>query len=133
MTRRIMLDTNMVSHVIRQDGNALSNFLAADPRQLCISAISYGEITFGLAKRPQAVNLARLLHSLLIGIDILPWTRETADIYGSLRAGLERSGLSIGNLDLLIAAHAMQVGATLVTADRDFAVVDGLSVENWVL
>ncbi|WP_309084724.1 PIN domain-containing protein [Chelativorans sp.] len=56
---------------------------------------------------------------------------EVADRYGEVRAELRRLG-RIQPLDLLIAAHALQVGATLVTSDRAFQFVPGLAVENWL-
>ena len=62
---------------------------------------------------------------------VLPWDRVAAKRYGKLRASLKRSGKGPVGIDLLIAAHAMSVGGTLVTADKAFRSVPGLTVEDW--
>lgn len=133
MSRNVMLDTNMISHIVKQHGNARTNFIANTSSEICISVISYGEVSFGLEKRPEAVALNRLMQEFLSQVDILPWTSGVALLYGSLRAKLELRGISTGDLDLLIAAHALHTGAILVTADRAFTRIDGLSTENWLL
>jgi tRNA(fMet)-specific endonuclease VapC len=62
---------------------------------------------------------------------VLPWNSDTADRYGPARAALEFQGRPLGLLDLLIAAHALSVGAVLVTNDRTFAQVADLACEDW--
>ncbi len=68
---------------------------------------------------------------LLREITVLPWTEATGNVYGGLRASLRRTGKSLAPLDLLIAAHALEAGATLVTNDAAFRHVPGLVVEDW--
>lgn len=133
MIRTLMLDTNMISHIVKQQESAFKNFVANSASEINISVISYGEISFGLEKRPEAVALNRLMREFLSQIDILPWTSSVAVVYGSLRSRLESRGISTGDLDLLIAAHAIHAGAILVTADKAFSRIDGLSTENWLL
>jgi tRNA(fMet)-specific endonuclease VapC len=74
------------------------------------------------------------LNILFDRLRILPWTREEALIYGDLRAKLERAGKILGNLDMLIAAHAISTNATLVTRDKAFAQVEDLRPPvNWAI
>ena len=88
---------------------------------------------YGLAKRPQASALAEAVELFLAKIEVLPWRREEARAYGALRAQQEAAGKPLGNLDLLIAAHALASGATLVTSDKAFRQAPALrAVESWV-
>jgi len=64
-------------------------------------------------------------------LDVLPWDAETARRYGRLRASQERQGLSLGALDMMIAAHALTCGLTLITSDKAFTAVRGLDVRNF--
>lgn len=129
--KRYMLDTNTVSHLIKEHP-AVSRRLVSTPMAfLCVSAITKGELLFGLAKRPDAKRLHLAVRELLRRVDVLPWDSAIAEPYGPLRADLERQGRILAPLDLLIAAHALSVGAVLVTNDRAFGQVAGLPVEDW--
>jgi tRNA(fMet)-specific endonuclease VapC len=128
-----MLDTNTVSHLIRQHPNVTRRVVTASMASLCLSSITVGELLFGLAKRPEAVRLRRAVRELLQRVDVLPWDKDVADRYGSLRSDLERNGLSLGPLDLLIAAHAQSVSAVLVTNDQAFRRIANLTMEDWTL
>ena len=130
---RYMLDTNTVSHLIRQHPALARRVVAASMASLCLSAITAGELLFGLAKRPDAVRLHRAVTELLRRVDVLPWDNDVARCYGGVRADTERRGRPLGPLDLLIAAHARSVGAVLVTNDQAFGQVAGLAVEDWTL
>lgn len=126
-----MLDTNMVSHFIRGDQNVRNKILSVPMSQLAISVITEAELLFGLAKRPDAKKLSAVVHEFLIRVDVLPWESTVASCYGTLRADLQRKGKVLGNLDLLIAAHALSLEVILITNDRAFSQIDGLIVENW--
>lgn len=132
-TVRYMLDTNTVSRIIKGATPALQNRLRHVPMaHLCVSSITEAELLYGLARKPEAVTLHRIVHEFLLRVDILPWDSEAAHCYGLLRAELERGGVILGNLDLLIAAHAQAAAAVLVTNDRAFLRVSGVRVEDWV-
>ena len=126
-----MLDTNIVSKLIRQHPVLVQRVVAAPITSLCISAITHGELLFGLAKRPEATRLHHAVGELLKRVDILPWDNTIAQGYGPLRADLERRGISLSALDLLIAAHALGTAAVLVTNDRAFSMISALRVEDW--
>ncbi len=128
-----MLDTNIVSHLIKQHPAVAARVVAATMASLCISAITAGELAYGLAKRPAAARLQRAVGELLRRVEVLPWDGNAGKRYGSLRAEMERRGKSLAPLDLLIAAHAVSVGAVLVTNDRAFHHVGNLDVEDWTV
>jgi tRNA(fMet)-specific endonuclease VapC len=72
------------------------------------------------------------VRAFLAYVMVLDWPAEAAPTYGEVRARLEKSGKSIGALDLLIAAHAIHEKATLVTRNlSEFRRVSGLRVESW--
>src|SRR5271166_986829 len=130
---RYLLDTNIASHVIRADAPQVRERLVALPVQSCaVSAITQGELLYGLAKRGNPAALGGLIHEFLIRVEVLPWTGEVATVYGSLRASCGARGVNLGVLDMLIAAQAVAAGAVLVTRDKAFThVQNGLKVEDW--
>ncbi len=133
MTKPIkyMLDTNIVSHFIKNSGRVCEKIISLPMSELSISAITKGEMYFGLAKKPESTQLKKLIHEFLIRIDVLPWDGVAAECYGNLRADLQKTGRVLGNLDLLIAAHALALNLTLITNDRAFFQVTDLHVEDW--
>ena len=134
MSSLFMLDTNMVSYIAKGHSKAARARMLnlEDDEVFCLSVITEAEIRYGLAKRPEATLLRERMEWFLAAVKVLPWGRDEAGAYGSLRAKLESSGESLQNMDMLIAAHAIATGAVLVTNDRAFAQVDDLrSTVNW--
>jgi tRNA(fMet)-specific endonuclease VapC len=99
--------------------------------QVSISAVTEAELRFGVARRPEAVGLKTAVEEFLLRIDRLPWDSDAAQHYARVRATLERDGEGLGNLDLMIAAHALAARAVLVTHDRVFRRVKELKIEDW--
>lgn len=126
-----MLDTNTVSHLIKAHPAVARRVVAVPMASLCISSITEGELRFGLAKRPSAKQLHRIVEEFLRCVDVLPWDSVTAQRYGTVRAAMQRQGKNLGPLDLLIATHALAVGAVLVTNDQAFQQVADLHIEDW--
>ncbi len=126
-----LLDTNTVSHLVRQHPVVALRVVAVPMASLCISAITEGELVYGLAKRPDATRLHAVAQQFLLRVDVLPWDRAAARCYGALRALMERKGQTLAPLDMQIAAHALSVGAVLVSNDRAFKQVAGLLLEDW--
>lgn len=126
-----MLDTNTVSHILKGNPRALENLSRAPMANVCISVITEGELRFGIAKRPEATRLQRIVGEFLQRVAVEPWESSTADTYGRLRASLEASGKVVGALDLLIAAHALDLNVTLVTNDAGFRKITHLKTEDW--
>jgi tRNA(fMet)-specific endonuclease VapC len=126
-----MLDTNTISQLIRVHPTVSRRVTTTPMASLRMSAITQGELLFGLAKRPEATRLHRAVRELLRRVDVLPWDSAAAECYGTIRAAMTRLGHVLAPLDLLIAAHALSVGAVLVTNDRAFGMVDALPIEDW--
>ena len=131
MSGLYLLDTNAASAILRQQESVCTRAASVPLASLAISSVTAGEMHYGLAKRPQATTLAKLVQEFLRYADILPWTDADAPHYGTLRAALEADGITIAPLDLLIAAHALAVDATLVSADKALSQIGILRVEDW--
>ena len=133
-TVRYLLDTNIVSAVIKEPGGALAKRLAAMQRsEFGISIVVACELRYGAARKGSA-RLNSQLEAVLEGIDILPFEEQADQHYGEIRSELERIGRPIGYNDLLIAAHARFLEATLVTHNTgEFSRVPGLVVEDWLV
>ena len=124
-------DTNAFSRHMRGDDRGLSARFAAEFIHVRLSAVVLAELEFGAAKSAFARHRSRL-DGLLATIPVEPFTQGDAAAYGRLRAALQRRGDMIGPLDALIAAHALRLGATVVTHNlREFHRVPGLKVEDW--
>ena len=130
---KYLLDTNTVSYIVKGQSPAARAKLAElrGDEIGCISVITDAEIRYGLAKTPNANELRAAIEGFLSKIRILPWASEEALAYGDLRASLETLGKTLGNLDMLIAAHAIAASAVLVTNDRSLGQVANLKITNW--
>jgi tRNA(fMet)-specific endonuclease VapC len=132
MASRYLLDTNTASYIIKGNNPLVDRRLAKAPMaQLAISAVTEGELRFGAARLPQAKRLHNLIEVFLLSVEALPWDSDAARHYGELRATQEAQGRPMGNLDLMIGAHALALGAILVTNDHAFRWIKGLKVEDW--
>ncbi|MBY3049613.1 MULTISPECIES: type II toxin-antitoxin system VapC family toxin [Rhizobium] len=128
-----MLDTNMVSHVIKGDRPEIIERLAALPmEEIVISSITEGELFYGLAKRGYPKALSERIRQFLLRVDVLPWDHDVTRTHGDLRAACDAKGVALAPLDMMIAAHAVATAATLVTRDKAFArVSEPLKVDDW--
>ena len=132
MAVRYLLDTNSASYVIKGNFPRVRERLLKVPMaEVGISVVTEAELRFGVARRPEAATLKRVVEEFLLRVEVLPWNSEAAQQFARIRASLEKEGEPMGNLDLMIAAQAVAVGATLVTNDRVFRRVKGLKVEDW--
>ena len=134
MMRLYMLDTNMVSYILKAKSPAARRRLSSLRRDevACISAVTEAELLFGIAKSDGGGARQRSLELFLARLAIYPWGRGEAAAYGPLRARQEALGRTLGPLDMQIAAHAVAIEAILVTNDKAFQhVSDLVGVENW--
>jgi len=131
---RYLLDTNICIYLIKDKDPALKLKLFDKGIGCCaISAITLAELSCGVEKSSKVEQNKLALGLFLAPFELLPFSTNAAFSYGSIRQKLKLRGEIIGGYDLLIAAHALAEGLTLVTNNlTEFSRVDGLSVENWV-
>ena len=129
---RYMLDTNIVSEMIRNPAGRAAQRARAAAESVCISVIVAAELRYGCAKKGSP-QLLRRVEEFLSEVPVLPFDVPADSEYGGIRAELEAAGRPIGSNDMLIAAHARALAATVVTANAgEFRRVPRLNVENWL-
>ena len=129
-----LLDTNVISHIMQgRDAALLARLTQLTVGQAVISSITLAEIEYGLHRKGQPVRLRNALNQVLLRMDVLPWDEAVATCYGEFCATLEAQGINLSDFDMMIAAHAVAIGATLVSRDKAFAQlpVARLSLEIW--
>ena len=128
-----MLDTNICIYLINEREEMLRNRFEANAGEICISSITYAELCYGVTHSARVVQNARELEAFKLDLDILPFNQDAGTHYGEIRHALAKRGQPIGANDLLIAAHARSLDATLVTNNAgEFGRVPDLRVENWM-
>jgi len=129
---RYLLDTNIVSAIMRDPHGAAARLREAGQSRVFTSLIVLAELRFGVEKSGSR-RLATRLETVLSELEVLPLIPPADTRYAFLRAALERAGSPIGQNDMLIAAHALTLDATVVTDnEKEFSRVPGLKVENWL-
>ena len=131
---KFMLDTNICIYIIkRKPSNVIERFIQTEISQIGISSITLSELSYGVSKssKPEQNQLA--LAQFIAPLEIMPYGDEAAQYYGDLRTHLEKQGTPIGSLDMLIAAHALSIGCTLVTNnEKEFIRIPNLKIDNWI-
>jgi tRNA(fMet)-specific endonuclease VapC len=131
MTVQFMLDTDTVSFALRGEGGVSRRILAYRSSALCISAITLGELLYGAA-RVRSNRIERSIFDFVGRINVMPFDEACAFHYARIASDLAERGERIGELDTMIAAHALTLDLTLVTNNvRHFTRVQNLKVENW--
>ncbi len=133
MTARFLLDTNIVSDLVRHpQGRAAAKIAELGEDAVATSIIVAAELRYGAAKKGSA-RLASQLETILGALEVIPFEAPADTTYGNARVALEAAGTPIGGNDLLIAAQALALDMVVVTNNEcEFARVDGLKVENWL-
>ena len=126
-----MLDTDTVSLIVRNHPPVIRNLIKHEDDEICISAITYAELSYGLEKKgsERLFNEVRLIMRKL---SIIEFDDCQSELYGKIRVGLEKAGSPVGDMDMLIAAAALSTGAILVSHNKKhFSKIKGLKVEDW--
>jgi tRNA(fMet)-specific endonuclease VapC len=128
-----LLDTNICIYIIKQKPQkVLEHFNSLTLSDIGVSCITVAELEYGTCKSQQQERNRAALMQFLLPLEIVEFDQPAATIYGTIRSGLERRGLVIGAMDMLIAAHALSLNLTLVTNNvREFSRIPELVVENW--
>ncbi len=131
---KVLLDTNICIYIIkRQPSAVLERFLMFTIGDIGISIVTLAELEYGVSKSRNVKKNRHALEQFIEPLEVAPFDREAAVIYGTIRADLEQKGQPIGAMDLLIAAHARSLDVRLVTNNESkFKRVPGLRIENWV-
>jgi len=127
-----MLDTDTASFFMKDNPKSVRIKAAKHGKdELCISAITYAELMFGL-KKNYSKQLDYWLNEILVKLKVIAFDDVSAVIYGDVRAMLEKSGLPLDNMDMLIASSAISANAVLVSHNiKHFSKIKGLKVEDW--
>ncbi|MDC8448300.1 MAG: PIN domain-containing protein [Nitrospira sp.] len=139
----MMLDTNTASYIVKPGYPNVLYWLerAARTHKITMSAVTRGELIYGLALKSFPRVLTAAVNDLLRQVIVLPWDANVSDTYGKTRAWFRRQGVTLAALDMMIAAHAIAEEATLITSDISFEPLTSpaqsncpfrLSVLNWL-
>lgn len=129
-----MLDTNICSYILKKRPvSVLKKFNEVGPENLSISAIVLAELCYGASRHPYGDKIQADINDFAYRLSVISWSDQAARYYRDTRATLERAGKPVGNMDLMIAAHALSLDATLVTNNmRHFNPIPHLRLENWI-
>lgn len=131
---KILLDTDTCIYLIRRRApEILRRLRRYSPGDVGISSITLGELSFGVSKSGQPEKNQSALDEFISPLEVAPFDESAARTYGPIRALLQKRGNAIGALDMLIGAHALSLGITLVTHEtREFSRISGLRLADWI-
>ncbi len=131
---RFMLDTDTcIALIKRKSAPVLRRLTALAPGEAGISAITLAELRFGVEKSAVRDRNDRALDAFVLPLEVADFDEAAAAAYGTVRSALEKAGTPVGPLDTQIGAHALSLGAALVTHNvREFRRVPGLTVVDWL-
>lgn len=130
---KFLLDTDIFIYLIKRKPIEVLNRIASlVPGDIGISSITFAELQYGAQKSLDPQRNLQKLEETLLPIEIAEFGQGASVEYGKIRVALERAGRPIGPMDMLIAAHALDLSVPLVTNNaREFSRVPGLRIENW--
>jgi tRNA(fMet)-specific endonuclease VapC len=132
---KLMLDTNICIYIIKQQpATVLNHFLEYQVGDIGISTITFSELRYGVAKSTHREKNSKALDEFIIPLEVVSFDEDAAHVYGDIRANLEKAGMPIGAMDMLIAAHAISLGIPLVTNNaREFVRIPALNIIDWTV
>lgn len=129
---KYLLDTNMCIYAQKKNENVLAQMKEHFDDGLAISSITLAELEYGVQASADIEKNTIALMKFLAIVEILPFESSAAVEYGKICADLRKKGTPIGNMDMLISAHAKAENLTVVTHNtRQFERVIGLKIEDW--
>jgi len=131
---RFMLDTDScIALIKRKPASVLRRLTVLAPGEAGISAVTLAELRYGVAKSSKRETNGQALDEFLLPLEVADFDEPAAEIYGAVRAALEKAGTPIGPLDTQIGAHAISLGAALVSHNvREFRRIPGLTIVDWL-
>jgi tRNA(fMet)-specific endonuclease VapC len=132
---KFMLDTNICIYLIKQKPvKVLKHFKSYSVGDIGISSISLAELRYGVSKSQYVEKNQQALNEFILPLEVADFNETAAEEYGIIRAELEKKGKPVGSMDMLIGAHALSLGATLVTNNvREFREIKNLKVVDWTV
>ena len=130
---KFLLDTNICIYIINSKSqHVLNHFKKLSPGDVLLSSVTLAELQYGVEKSQHKEKNRLALEEFTLPLEIVPFDEKAARFYGQLRTYLERNGMVIGPLDLMIASHAQSLDVTLVTNNvKEFERVPKLHIQNW--
>jgi tRNA(fMet)-specific endonuclease VapC len=130
---KFMLDTNICIYLIKQQPpKVLKHLKAHTVGDIGISSITLAELRYGVSKSRQIEKNRQALDEFILPLEVADFDEKAAGEYGIIRADLEKAGKPIGSMDMLIGAHALALGATLVTNNtKEFKQLKNLKIADW--
>src|SRR5438105_13891018 len=128
-----LLDTDTASRLMRADRPTVNAMRRSGVSSISVSAVTRSELLYGALLRPDKPALMSAVHAFLARVTVHSWDHAVADSHAAVRAKAKQDGRSAGTFDLMIAAHAQALGATLVTGDNAIRnlKIEGLQVVTW--
>jgi len=130
---KYMIDTNICIYLIKKKPEkVLRHFKTHAIGDIGISSITLAELRYGVEKSQHVQKNREALYEFLLPLEIADFDDEAAASYGTVRVALEKAGTPVGSMDMLIGAHALSLGAILVTNNvREFKHIKGLNIADW--
>ena len=130
---KYLLDTNTCIFLMKNHITVVEHYKVNRQSGIAISSITSAELYFGVYNSSNPVKNGMNLANFFMGINVLRYDETAAREYGRLRAVLRKRGTPVGQLDMLIASHALSNGLVVVTNNvREFERIEGLELEDWV-
>lgn len=128
-----LLDTDTASRLLRGERATVTAMRRAGATEIGLSVVTQSELLYGARLRPEKPALMAAVRAFLVRVDVYPWDAAAAEHHAEIRAAARTKGRAAGAFDLMIAAHARALAATLVTSDTAIAKlgIEGLAVTEW--
>ena len=132
---RYILDTDTCSYIMRSKPLSVLEKLQSIPmHDVFVSVVTVAELRYGVEKLASVRFTQSVVDDFLAYLTVLPWCEAITPFYAKIRHDLQTQGTPIGAMDLMIAAHALQTKAVLITNNlKHFSKVKVLMLDNWVL
>jgi predicted nucleic acid-binding protein len=132
-----LFDTDILSNIVKQRSSPrlvkkLQNLAKAVQ---FTTSVNVGEIYFGAYRslKKRAI-LKAFTETVFPNVNILPFDTESGQVFGLLKAELEKAGIGCSEPDLRISSIAIQHHLTLITGNiKHFKNIPGLKIENWLV
>ena len=128
-----LLDTEVASRLMRAERRAVTSLRRSGAKSVSISSVTMAELLYGARLREDNPSIMAAVRAFLARVSVHPWDEAAAEAHARIRVCAKRLGRSAGAFDVMIAAHAEALGATLVTnnvAVRNLK-IEGLKIVSW--